>query len=172
MRPLARVVAVALVLAACGFVAAYVADHGTEADEQATVVRVVDGDTLQVLLPHGLEKVRLIGVDTPELHHPKKPVERFAKEATEFVRRTVLGKTVRLAGEDGQPDRDRYNRLLRYVFLADGACLNAEIVRQGYGHAYVKYPFARLEEFRGLEREAREASRGLWASEDGAQAGR
>jgi len=165
MRPLARVSAVALFVVLCASVVALVADRRAEADEQATVVRVIDGDTVEVFLPHGLDKVRLIGVDTPELNRNKrKPVEYFAKEATEFTRRTVLGKPVRLAGEAGQPDRDRYNRLLRYVFLENGTCLNADIIRQGYGHAYVKYPFARMEEFRVYEREARAAGRGLWGA--------
>ncbi len=164
MRPLARVAAVALPLLLSALVVGSVNDRRAEADEQATVVRVVDGDTIQVSLPTGLEKIRLIGVDTPESVHPRKPVEYFAKEATAFTRRMVLGKPVRLAGEQGQPNRDRYGRLLRYVFLEDGVCLNAEIVRQGYGHAYVKFPFARLKEFRAYEREAREAGRGLWGA--------
>ena len=165
MRHLARIAAVALSLLLSVFVVGSVNDPPAGADEPTTVVRIVDGDTIEVFLPHGLDKVRLIGVDTPELNRNKrKPVEYFAKEATAFTTRMVRGKPVRLAGEAGQPNRDRYNRLLRYVFLEDGSCLNAEIVRQGYGHAYVKFPFARMEEFRGYEREAREAGRGLWGA--------
>jgi len=167
MRPLARVAAVVLSVVLCASIVAFVAHRRAEADEQATVVRVVDGDTIQVSLPTGLEKIRLIGVDTPESVHPRKPIEYFAKEATAFTRRMVMGKPVRLAGEAGQPNRDRYDRLLRYVFLKDGTCLNVEIIRQGYGHAYVTFPFARLEEFRAYEREAREAGRGLWGAKPG-----
>jgi micrococcal nuclease len=122
------------------------------------VTRVVDGDT--VVLNRG-ERVRLIGVDTPETKHPQKPVQRFGREATAFTRRVVEGRPVHLE-YDGQR-RDRYGRTLAYVFLADGRLLNAEIIRQGYGFAYTKYPFRRLEEFRQLEREARRAGRGLWA---------
>jgi endonuclease YncB( thermonuclease family) len=59
--------------------------------------------------------------------------------------------------------KDRYGRTLAYVFLADGRLLNAEIIRQGYGHAYTKYPFQRLEEFRQIQREARQAGRDVWA---------
>jgi micrococcal nuclease len=59
-------------------------------------------------------------------------------------------------------DRDKYNRLLRYVYLPDGRLLNAEIIAQGYGHAYTRFPFAKMEEFRALEREARKNGRGLW----------
>ena len=124
--------------------------------------RVVDGDTL--LLQSG-ERVRLIGVDTPEIKHPKKSVEYFGKEASAFTRRMVAGKRVRLEFDQGNAVRehkDRYGRTLAYVFLEDGTLLNAEIIKQGYGHAYTQFPFSRMEEFRRLERKAREEQRGLW----------
>lgn len=73
------------------------------------------------------------------------------------------GKTVRL--EYDQTRRDKYDRLLAYVYLEDGTFVNAEIVKQGYGHAYTRFPFKYLEEFREYEREAREQKRGLWAEE-------
>jgi len=126
------------------------------------VERVVDGDTL--LLQSG-ERVRLIGVDTPEIKHPKKPVEYFGKEASAFTWRMVEGKRVRLEFDQANAVRahkDRYGRTLAYVFLEDGTLLNAEIIKQGYGHAYTQFPFSRMEEFRRLEREAREQGRGLW----------
>lgn len=123
------------------------------------VSRVVDGDTIK--LSNG-ETVRLIGVDTPETVHPKKPVQYFGKEASAFTKRVATGKGATL--EYDHQLRDKYGRLLAYVHLSDGTDLNAEIVRQGYGFAYVKYPFKRMEEFRALERDAREHSRGLWAA--------
>jgi micrococcal nuclease len=123
----------------------------------AKVRRAIDGDTLA--LSTG-ETVRLIGVDTPETKHPKKPVERFGKEAAAFTKRLVEGKEVRL--EYDQQRTDTYGRTLAYVYLADGTFLNAEIIRQGYGFAYTRFPFQYLETFRRLEREAREARRGLW----------
>ena len=132
------------------------------ASETATVTRVVDGDTLVVDIAGQEERVRLIGVDTPETVHPKKPVEYFGKEASAFTKRIAEGETVRLESDPQNSNRDRYNRLLRYVYLPDGTCLNAEIIRQGYGFAYVKYPFSRMEEYRLLERSAREGERGLW----------
>lgn len=141
-----------------------------DGDEAGTVLRVVDGDTLQVRIDGRKEKVRLIGVDTPESVDPRRPVQPFGKEAAEFTRRLAGGKAVTLRGEDGTPGRDRYNRLLRYVYLPDGTLLNAEIIRQGYGHAYVRQPFSRLEEFRTYERQAREKGLGLWAR--GAPGGR
>jgi micrococcal nuclease len=121
------------------------------------VKRAIDGDTL--LLING-EKVRLIGVDTPETKHPQKPVERFGKEAYLFARKMVEGKEVRL--EFDWQKRDKYGRLLAYVYLLDGTFLNAEIIKQGYGFAYTRFPFKYLEEFRRYEREAREGRRGLW----------
>ncbi len=121
------------------------------------VRRVIDGDTLE--LDNG-EDVRLIGVDTPETNHPKKPVERFGKEAAAFTTRLVEGQEVRLAYD--QQRRDKYDRTLAYAYLLDGTFLNAEIIRQGYGFAYTRFPFTYLKEFRMLEREAREAQRGLW----------
>jgi micrococcal nuclease len=132
------------------------------ASTTATATRVVDGDTIVVSISGRQEKVRLIGVDTPETVNPNKPVEYFGKEASAFTRRMAEGQMVRLE-EDGQSaNRDRYGRLLRYVWLPDGRLLNAEIIAQGYGFAYLKYPFDRMEEFRRLEREAREKERGLW----------
>jgi micrococcal nuclease len=121
------------------------------------VARVIDGDTL--LLSNG-ERVRLIGVDTPELHHPLKPVQYFAREASEFTRSMVEGKRVRLEYE--RRKRDKYGRLLAYVYLEDGTLLNAEIIKRGYGFAYTKYPFRYLDVFRQYQREAREHERGLW----------
>ncbi len=124
-------------------------------DGWRVVERVVDGDTLVL---DGGERVRLIGVDTPET---RRPVERFGKEAAAFTRRLAEGKRARL--EFGDESRDRYQRTLAYVWLEDGTFLNAEIIRQGYGHAYTRYPFRYAGQFRDLEREARENGRGLWA---------
>ncbi len=121
---------------------------------------VIDGDAIVVDMNGKEERVRLIGVDTPETVHPQKPVERFGKEASDFTKRMVAGKKVRL--EYDWQTRDKYGRLLAYVYLKDGTFLNAEIVKQGYGFAYTKYPFKHMEEFRQYEREAREAQKGLW----------
>jgi micrococcal nuclease len=129
-----------------------------------TVVRVVDGDT--IVLDHQ-EKVRLIGVDTPELHHPTKPVQYFAREAAAFTTQHLAGKTVHLA-YDWQR-QDRFHRTLAYVCLPDGELVNETIIRDGFGVAYVKYPFtaALMARFRAAERAARDAGRGLWAPSAG-----
>lgn len=130
------------------------------ADSAAQVVeRVVDGDTIIV---RDVGRVRLIGVDTPETVHPGRPVEFFGREASAFTKRLVDGKRVRL--EYDQQRTDRYGRTLAYVHLPDGTFVNAEIIRRGYGHAYTRFPFKYLDRFRGLERDARRAGRGLWGS--------
>ncbi|OGM10730.1 hypothetical protein A2Z22_00045 [Candidatus Woesebacteria bacterium RBG_16_34_12] len=122
--------------------------------------RVVDGDTIVVEIDGKHEKVRLIGVDTPETVHPSKPVEYFGKEASKFTKSMVEGKRVRL--EYDWQRRDKYGRLLAYVYIEDGTFLNAEIIKQGYGFAYTRFPFKYLEEFRQYERDARNNSKGLW----------
>ena len=168
MRPLARA-ALAATLVLCAL-AAFAARREppraprAAAEEQALVLRAVDGDTLEVAIARRTEKVRLIGVDTPESVHPNKPVEYFGKESSAFLRRLASGRRVTLRDDPEARNRDRYGRLLRYVYLEDGTLVNAEIIRQGYGHAYVKYPFSRMEEFRGYERQARRRGLGLWAA--------
>ena len=125
----------------------------------ATCIRAIDGDTIIVDIAGVKERVRLIGVDTPETKHPRKPVQHFGKEAYNFTWRMAEGKKVRL--EFDQNQRDRYKRLLAYVYLEDGTFLNAEIIKQGYGHAYTKFPFKYMHKFRQHEREARLKKRGL-----------
>lgn len=125
------------------------------------VERVIDGDTFK--LKNG-ETVRLIGIDTPETVHLNKPVERFGKEASEYAKKLLEGEIVEL--EYDQQRRDKYNRILAYVFLED-LFVNAELIKQGYAHAYTKYPFKQeyMDLFRQLEKEAREAEKGLWAAD-------
>ena len=106
-----------------------VASQGDPATVQ--VVRVIDGDTIQVCCVFGDQvTVRYIGVDTPETHHPMKGVERYGKEAAEANRKLVDGKTVRLEFDVQQ--LDRYKRLLAYVYLEDGTFVNIWLVENGY----------------------------------------
>ena len=122
------------------------------------VQRVVDGDT--VVLTTG-EKLRYIGVDTPETKHPRKPVEYFGKEASAFNKKLVNGKVI-LVEFDVTP-KDRYGRLLGYVFLPDGTFVNAELVKQGYANVYTYPPNVKYSElFRSLQAEAVKQRRGLW----------
>jgi micrococcal nuclease len=110
------------------------------------------------------ERIRLIGVDTPETHDPRYPVQCFGTVASEFTKTLIGNNPVRLEADPQNTNRDRYDRLLRYVYLPDGRLVNAEIIKQGYGFAYTLFPFEKLDEFRAYERHAREQNLGLWGA--------
>lgn len=130
-------------------------------DTAYPILKVVDGDTVQIKFKGKPVTIRLIGVDTPETVHPNKPVEVFGKEASAFTQNLLLGESVYL--RLGVDEMDKYGRLLAYLYRApDGLFVNLEIVRQGYGHAYTQFPFKHMELFRHYERRAREAGKGLW----------
>jgi len=124
------------------------------------VERAVDGDTLVL---DGGERLRLIGVDTPETHHTRRKsgAECFGQEAWEFTRDRVVGREVRVVFERGER-RDRYGRTLGYVYLGDGAFLNLELLEQGYARVYRAMPRRFKVQFFGAERDARDHRRGLW----------
>jgi micrococcal nuclease len=126
------------------------------------VVRVVDGDTIRVSLGGREERVRYIGVDTPESVKPGTPVQCFAKKASAENKRLVGGQRVRL--ERDVEERDRYGRLLAYVYpAAGGPMVNESLVRGGYARPLTIPPDVRhAERFRRLADEARKAGRGLW----------
>src|SRR4051794_18049746 len=128
------------------------------------VVRVVDGDTIHVRLGGVEEKVRYIGIDTPESVKPGTPVQCFAKRASAYNERLVGGERVRVV-RDAEA-RDRYGRLLAYVYRArDGLFVNAELVRGGYAQPLTIPPnVAHAEQFRRLAAAARRAGRGLWSA--------
>ena len=128
---------------------------GTSTDV-VRVVRVIDGDTFEI---EGGERVRLIGVDTPESVKPDTPVECFGKESSDYLRSLVEGKEVRL--ERDRTDRDRYARLLRYAYLGD-VFINERIVRDGYAESVAYKPdtakqavLDRAEETAKIERRGR-----------------
>jgi endonuclease YncB( thermonuclease family) len=136
----------------------------------AKVQRVSDGDTFVAVVKGRRERVRVIGVDTPESVDPSRPDEPYGEEASEFAKHHLDGETVRLAG-DAEP-RDRYGRLLAYVWLRDGTFWNALLVAEGYAQQLTIPPnvtYATL--FRRLVAEARRNDRGLWAEENGRQTG-
>ena len=130
-------------------------------DKAYRVQKVVDGDTIRIDYNGRSERVRLIGVDTPEMNDPKKDVRASAKRANAFTKKLLRKKTVYLRFDEDR--RDRYNRLLAYVYRApDGLFVNLELVRLGYGYALVKYPFKHKDLFQHYEAQARQARRGLW----------
>jgi len=128
---------------------------------QARVLEVIDGDTIKVTVQDRVETIRYIGVNTPETKHPTRGAEPGGREATEVNRQLVAGQQVRL--ELDVQERDRYGRLLAYVYVGD-QMVNAELVRRGYAQVMTVPPNVRHQElFVKLQREAREQKRGLWA---------
>ena len=129
---------------------------------RAQVVRVVDGDTIRVRLDGRTERVRYIGVDTPESVKPGTPVQCYAKRAAAANAALVAGRSVRLVGDVER--RDRYGRLLAYVYREpDGAFVNAQLVRDGYARTLAIAPnVAHARQFAHLAQTARRSGRGLW----------
>ncbi len=139
-------------------------EHDFSKMEKALVTEVVDGDTIKI---EGDKTVRYIGVDTPETKHPKKPVECFGREASNANKALVEGKYVYL--ERDVSETDRYQRLLRYIYLpnpdatGEAVFVNEYLVEQGYAHLLTYPPDVKYDEvFKSAEKNAREENRGLW----------
>jgi len=139
-------------------------DGASAALGEARVVRVVDGDTIRVLLHGREERVRYIGIDTPESVEPGTPVQCFAERASAANAALVAGRRVRLVAD--VESRDRFGRLLAYVYREpDDAFVNAALVRDGYARTLTIPPnVAHAGQLAGLARAAREAGRGLWSA--------
>ena len=154
-------------LAAIAIALAGHAAAGTDTlpSERVLVTDVVDGDTIKVLRGRRQETVRLIGVDTPETGRPDTPVQFYGPEASLYTRRSLLEQRVRLEFEPHDRaggSRDKYQRTLAYVFTDDGRNFALELIDQGFGRAYTRYPFRYEQAFKKAELGARAAGRGLW----------
>lgn len=127
-------------------------------ERQATVASVVDGDTLVALVEgHGRDRVRVLGIDTPERG------ACFAGRATSEARALALGRRVELQGDSSQRERDRHGRLLAYVKLPGGRDLGLELLSGGYARVLtVGRPFERVEEYRRAEQAGRRLSASIW----------
>ena len=124
---------------------------------------MLTGDTVKINYQGKATNVRLIGIDTPETVHPKKPVEAYGKEASNFTKNLLLGESVYLRYDTEKTDK--YGRLLAYLYRApDGLFVNLEIVRQGYGYVYTRFPFKHVELFRHYGSIARETGKGLYGT--------
>jgi micrococcal nuclease len=139
-------------------------DDAPARDLRGRVVRVTDGDTIRVALPGRVERVRYIGVDTPESVKPDTPVQCYARRAAAANARLMGGERVRLV-LDVEP-RDRFGRLLAYVYrVRDGLFVNDALVRGGFARTLTIPPNVRFaERFAALARRARRAGRGLWSA--------
>ena len=129
--------------------------------ESGAVVWVTDGDTISVRVGERTEKVRLVGIDAPEIHDERSAWRDRAYAASRYVRDQVKGRTVTLEGDTVQGDRDEYGRLLRFVFV-DGRNLNLELVRLGYAKVYRKFDFHWKPEFLAAEADASASKLGVW----------
>jgi micrococcal nuclease len=135
------------------------------AESTAEVIRIIDGDTIEVQKNGKTERVRLIGVDTPETSHPQKGLECYGPESTEFTKKFVANKTVRLKPDTISANKDRYDRLLRYVYVDQtNEHLNAELIKTGHSIAYTTFDFDKMDEFLELEKQAKNQLAGLWGA--------
>jgi micrococcal nuclease len=128
------------------------------------VSHFTDGDTISVSMNGKNESVRMIGVDTPETHKPNTPVQCYGPAASAFTKNLIGSQKVRLEADPTNQNRDRYGRLLRYIYLPDGRLVEAELIKNGYGFAYTSFPFTKKDDFVKLEDAARAANKGLWAN--------
>lgn len=127
------------------------------------VTEVYDGDTIGVNMDGRTEKVRMIGVDTPETHKPNSPVECGGPEASAFAEAQLGNQEVRLETDPTNQNRDRYDRLLRYVYLPNGTLFNKLLITEGYGTPYTSFPFQKKQEFIAAGIQAKNANKGVWA---------
>jgi len=126
------------------------------------VTHIADGDTIDVDMNGKTEAVRLIGVDTPESVKPNSPVQCYGKEASDFTKQNLTGATVRLEADPIGDNRDKYNRLLRYVYLQDGTLWNQKLIETGHGFAYLSFQFSKQADFATAQAKAQGTKLGLW----------
>lgn len=129
-----------------------------------TVSKVIDGDTLELQLGDKIEKVRLIGVNTPETVDPRRKVECFGREASDYAKKILTGQKVSLEFDPSQDQRDKYSRLLAYLYLEDGSLFNLDLIKAGYAYEYTyKKPYLYQSQFQSAEDQAQSKQLGLWS---------
>ena len=128
------------------------------------VIEVYDGDTIAVDMNGSKEIIRLIGIDTPETKDPRKLVQCYGPEASEYTHRILNNVKVRLVADPLSTNRDRYDRLLRYLYLQNGSFYNKKLLLAGYARAYTGFPFSKSNDFTIAEQAAKDSNTGLWSS--------
>ena len=129
-----------------------------------SVTKVVDGDTITINLDGTAETIRLIGINTPETVDPRKPVECFGKQASDEAKTILTGKKVRIEKDSTQGERDKYGRLLAYVFRDDELFFNEYMIQQGYAYEYTyNKPYKYQTQFKSDQVIAQSQGKGLWA---------
>ncbi len=135
-----------------------------ESPEWVQVERVIDGDTIEVVINGSREHVRFIGINSPEVAHGGEPAECFGIEAKKIAQTILNHQFIRLIQDSTQKDRDKYGRLLRYVILADETNVNHTMLEQGYAfeYTYRGKPYQHQVEFRQTQKKAKAEGKGLW----------
>ncbi len=150
---------------AAGEQTANLSDWDKYNEKTFTVLKVVDGDTIDINIPDGNYKttrIRLWGVDTPETKHPQLKVMHFGPEAAEFTEKLCFEKQVTVYLDKDNNTRCKYGRLLAYVQLPDSSFLNEVLLSEGFAYTDTRFKHSRLEEYIQLEKTAREEKKGLW----------
>ncbi|HSX18226.1 MAG TPA: thermonuclease family protein [Candidatus Saccharimonadales bacterium] len=119
----------------------------------------VDGDTIAVNMNGAVETVRMIGVDTPETHKPNTPVQCYGPQAADYTKSLINSNKVRLQADPLDTNRDRYGRLLRYVYLPNGTMVETSLIYNGYGFAYTQFPFGKSAEFKRMSKQPKQEAR-------------
>jgi micrococcal nuclease len=127
-----------------------------------TVVRVIDGDTLDIAFHNHIKRIRIIGIDTPETVKHNHPIECYGKEATLQAEKMLLYQKIKLQKDTKGDDIDIYNRLLRHVILKNGENFGAFMVQNGYAKAYKKFEYETKKEFLDYEKDAQKNKKGMW----------
>lgn len=129
------------------------------------VLYVVDGDTLDIAMGGVKTRLRLIGINTPEVVDPRRKVECFGKEASVKAKALLMGSEVSIELDPSQDKYDKYGRLLAYVYLPDGTMFNEQMIEEGYAYEYTyRLPYKYQREFKQAQYDAKRTGRGLWAS--------
>jgi endonuclease YncB( thermonuclease family) len=129
-----------------------------------SVNEFVDGDTIRVNMNGAIETVRFIGMDTPETHKPNTPVQCYGPQAAAYTKQIIGNNAVRLESDPLNTNRDRYGRLLRYVYLPDGTLVETKLINEGYAFAYTLFPFSKKAEFSASQETAKQTGKGLWSA--------
>ena len=149
------------------FVAALVSIRETQNNQPKdtySVKKVIDGDTIEIERYGKAEKVRMIGIDTPETLDPRKPVQCFGKEASDKSKDLLSGGRVRLEFDPIVGEKDKYNRLLAYVW-SDNELVNLKLIKEGYANEYTyrSQSYKYQNEFKNAQTVAKESSIGFWS---------
>lgn len=158
----------ALVIAGCASTGRSIATRSPVEPRDATVVPVldvVDGDTIKVARGGAEVTVRILGMDTPETHDPRKPVQCFGPTAAARAGQLLAGRSVGLTRDPTQSVHDKYGRELDYVWLPDGTLYDWVMIRDGYAHEYTYHsPYEYRAAFVAAQQQAKAARRGFWAA--------